>query len=279
MPYAPTLNLRPGWAPVPSIEVVFTTLAAGTQSITVFRLADRRTVQVRGGVRVATPGSVAVVDFEAPNGVPASYRAQMFADLAGTVSLGFTDPTSTTLSFEGACVHQPLDPTRNVAVKVLRGTGDGLVRKTPGSIVYPEGAESGTFIGSTRQGLTGVPFVLITETLDNADKMQSILGGYGESQIGVLCIRVPPPMRIPRTFFAAPGDTFSEQEIDVYRGGQRVQFSFTADEVIPPAPGLVAPLLRRKDIDAAYPTRAARAAAYLTRLDRDRDYTLAGLAG
>jgi len=51
------------------------------------------------------------------------------------------------------------------------------------------------------------------------------------------------------------------------------------NEVAPPAPGLLLPTLRRMDIDAAYPTRAARAAAYATRLQRDTDYSKAGFAG
>jgi hypothetical protein len=60
---------------------------------------------------------------------------------------------------------------------------------------------------------------------------------------------------------------------------QLVTFALTVTEVSPPAPGLVLPTLRREDIDAAYATRAARAAAYATRLARDTDFSLAGLAG
>lgn len=278
MPYAPTVVPRADWSPVPRVEVGFPNLAAGTQVINVFRIADGRTMRVRGGVRLAAPGAVSLVDTEAPNGVPATYRAEMFSDVAATVSLGFTDTTTATLSFDGTCLHQPLDPSLAVRVDMLRGSAEGLVRKVPGEAVIPEGAEVPTWIGGPRQGLSQVPFVFLAQTLADADKVQSILGIYGQSQVGVICVRTPPPMRIPRTFFAGNADLV-EDAINVHAGGGNVKFTMTADEVSPPAAGLVRPALRRMDLDAGYATRGARDAAYLTRFNRDADYSLAGLAG
>ncbi len=107
--------------------------------------------------------------------------------------------------------------------------------------------------------------------------MQAVFGQYGSRGAGVVCIRTPPPMRLPRTFYASV-DELHEIAVDVHVGGEDVSFTFEATEARPPAPGLVTAVLRRKDIDAAYPTRAARAAAYATRLDRDSDYSLAGVA-
>ncbi|MBF4574670.1 hypothetical protein [Frondihabitans sp. VKM Ac-2883] len=275
---ATELVVRTDWAPVPRIEVNFTQLDSAVKTATIYRVSDGRTMRVRGGVKVSALGAVAVIDYEAPNGVPSSYRAEMFSDVDATVSLGFTQSPIVTLEFEGTCIHQPLDPTLAVRVDALAGTAVGLVRKFNGDAVLPEGARVPTWIGGPRQGLTGVPFVFLTTSFVDADKLQSVLGTYEQSQVGVMCIRTPPPMRIPRTFFAGNFE-MSEDAINVHAGGEDIQFSFTADEVSPPAAGLVRPAVRRADLDAAFPTRAARDAAYLTRFYRDTDYSLAGSAG
>lgn len=273
----PTVTVRNDWSPVPRIEVRFPALATDAKTATIYRIADGRTMRVRGAVKVSALGAVAVIDYEAPNGVPSSYRAEMFSDVAATISLGFTQTVTVTLEFEGTCIHQPLDPTLSVRVDALSGTAAGLIRKFNGDAVLPEGARVPTWIGGPRQGLSGVPFVFLTTSFVDADKLQSVLGTYEQSQVGVMCIRTPPPMRIPRTFFAGNFE-MSEEAINVHTGGEDIQFSFTADEVSPPAAGLVRPAVRRADLDAAYRTRAARDAAYLTRFYRDTDYSLAGSA-
>lgn len=275
----PTVAVRNDWSPVPRIEVKFPALSTGAKAATVYRIADGRTMRVRGGVKVTSLGAVAVVDYEAPNGVPSSYRAEMFADTAATISLGFTQTVTATLAFEGTSIHQPLDPSLSVKVDALQGTAETLVRPVTGSSTLPEGSELPTWIGGPRQGLVGVPFVFLTQTLEDADKLQAILGVYGQSQVGVMCIRTPPPMRIPRTFFAGNLDGLTETAINVHAGGEYVKYTFTADEVSPPAAGIVRPPVRRADLDAAYPTRAARDAAYLSRFYRDSDFSLAGSAG
>ncbi len=286
MSYAPTLTPVSGAGILPNSQIVFASLPATCTAITVYRLSDNRTSPVRGGITIAARGGAAVVDFEAALDVPSTYRAEMFSDTAGTVPLGYTDSAVVTVPSNGRTyVHQPLNPSLWVSPTMLRGSGDKLGRQSLGSTVYPEGAEAGTWIGSARHGLMYVPFSFMTETLADAEAMQSIYGQYGSPQVAVVCIRTPPPMRIPRTFFGAlssmgsPAYAMFEQELDVHSGGSTVQFDLLLDEVQPPAPGIVQTLLRRKDLDAAYPTRAAMNAAYVTRLAMDSDYSLAGLAG
>jgi hypothetical protein len=116
------------------------------------------------------------------------------------------------------------------------------------------------------------------ESLDLADRFQGMLGDYNTRQVGVLCVRTPPPVRIPRTFFTSVPDP-TEVSVDVQWGGQRTDIVFTATEVDPPFVGLVTPLLTYDDLDAAYSTYDDRDAAYATYTDMDRDYSLAGLAG
>jgi hypothetical protein len=273
----PTVTPMPAGKPVPNVQVLIEDVDPATVVVNLYRLADGRTALVRGGIRKYAVGGASVVDWEAPFGVPVTYRAEMFSDDEATQSLGFTDSTETLLDVRQAWFHQPLTPTLAFSPTMLWGTGLERTRTTPGDLVYPQGAEIGTWIGGQRQGLTDVPFSLLTDR-EGADAMQTVFGRYGTNTSPVLCIRTPRDMRVPRTFYAVVPQV-KESSLNRPGAGEAVQFEFTATEARPPAPGLVAATLRRIDIDVTYPTRGQRAAAYLTRLARDSDYTLAGVAG
>jgi hypothetical protein len=264
-------------SPVPNVKVLIEDVNSATAVVNLYRLADGRTTLVRGGIRKAAVGGTSVADWEAPFGVPITYRAEMFSDVDATQSLGFTSSSETFLDVRQAWFHQPLNPTQAFSPTMLWGTALERKRSTPGELVYAQGAEVGTWVGGQRQGLADVAFQLLTDR-DGADRMQSVFGQYGSSQSPVLCIRTPAAMRIPRTFFAVVVDV-TESTLNRPGAGEAVQFDFTATEARPPAPGLVAATLRRDDIDVTYPTRQQRANAYATRLARDSDYTLAGVAG
>jgi hypothetical protein len=271
------LAVRLDHAPVERVEVTVTEILPEAVYVDIYRLAEGRTMLVRGGVRVYAVGGVTVIDFEAPFGIPITYRAEMFADQDGTASLGFTGSADAFLDVATTCVHQPLSPQLAVWPERLSATAEDVTRSTPGELVYSEGATVGTWLGQQRRGVEGLKFDLLTRTRGDADTFQAMLGGYGPSHVAVLCIRTPPPMRIPRQFFGTVSE-LHEIAVNVRSGGEMVRFEFESDEALPPAPGLVTAILTRDDVDAAYPTREARAAAYLTRLDRDRDYSLSGLA-
>lgn len=257
----------------PSVEIFFTNYVSGTARVRLYRYSEGRTWLVRGGVDIAP--SVAVRDYEVPSGITSTYRAEMF-DAAGN-SLGFNTPASVTMPAFGPVVHQPLDPSLYARVTVLLETAQTLSRPMPGELTYTEGATVGRRIGQRRRGLSGVNLEFMTETIADADMVQAMLGTYETEQVAMLCVRTPPPIRIPRTLFAA-ADTLEEIETDVHMGGTAVRYRMQADEVEPPFPGLVKPLLTYDDIDTAgdYDVQDARWATYS---DRDRAYELAGQAG
>jgi hypothetical protein len=271
----PELTPAPTGTPVPSVQIIITDVLPGTVAVDVYRIADGRTTLVRGGIRKSAIGGTTLVDWEAPFGVPIQYRAEQFDD--ADTSLGFTDTSSTTLEVTDTWIHQPLNPSVAVSPLRLSKTASDVARSTPGDVVYVQGAELATRIGGQRRGVAAVPFELLTRSLADADRVQAVFGQYGSRGAGVVCIRTPPPMRLPRTFYASV-DEVHEVPVNIQIGREDITFTFEATEARPPAPGLVTAVLRRMDIDAAYPTRAARAAAYATRLDRDSDYSLAGVA-
>lgn len=276
-PSPPTVVAMPGSSPVPSVQITVPEVEPGTQSVNVYRIADGRQFLVRGGVRKLAVGGTSVVDWEAPFGVPITYRVEFFSDAEATISLGFSEPAETVLDVRQAWLHQPLNPSMSLSPVMLWGTALERTRETPGEVVWVQGADVATWVGGKRRGAQDVPFALLVDRA-GADAFQVLLGGYTRQQPAVLCIRTPVDMRVPRTFFAVVSSS-KETTLNRPGEGEAIQIDFTATEARPPAPGLVAALLRRVDIDTAYPTRAERASAYLTRLDRDSDYSLAGVAG
>lgn len=267
-------TLTPNMDGNPWVEVFPESVPAGTATLRMYRYSENRTWLVRGGVDVA-PG-VAMQDFEVPFRTPATYRAECF-NSAGT-SLGFTESSTIELDIEGTWVHQPLQPLLATRVNLRLDSNSGLIREVPGESAYPEGAVVGRWIGARRRGLRGVNIALRTTTLEAANTLQAMVGAYDETeQLGVLCLRTSSAIRWPRTFFFAVPELV-EQAITVHVSGERIHFDAVADEVEPPFPGLVMPLLTYDDLDAYYGTYSAQDAAYATYTDRDRDYSLAGFA-
>jgi hypothetical protein len=267
-------TLTPYLDGLPAVEVFFSNFGPEVHHHTIYRLSGNRMTVVRGAIEIAT--DVAVLDYEAPLGVSFRYATEMFTAAGG--SLGFASSEQTILNIKRAFVHQPLNPQMWVSPTVMVETAAVITRPLPSEVVYVEDASVGRRIGSRRQGITGMDMVFETGTLEHADAMQSMLGSYEMQQVGTLCVRMPPPMRIPSTFFASVRD-LDEVMVNIHRRGTITRFEMVVDETAGPYAALVVPLLTYDDIDAAYATYDLRDAAYATYTDADRDYSLAGYGG
>ncbi|HEY2644843.1 MAG TPA: hypothetical protein VGI56_13895 [Galbitalea sp.] len=273
MANAPTLTGYNDSNPCPRVLVNFTTVAAGTQFINVYRVSEGRQFQVRGGLNLFASGGVAFYDYECPFGTSVTYRAEQFN--SGGASLGFTDATAITLAVTTSWIHQPLQPTLAVPVRILINSANQISRPSPGATTWTEGGTVGTTIGGQRRGITGMSLNIRMANTSDSSEFLGMFGSYIADFPSVLCIRTPPPLRIPRLLFAGVLDP---QEV-ISGVNAILGFNMTIDEVRPPSPGLIIPALRREDIDIFFATRTARAAAYATRTARDIDYSKAGLAG
>jgi len=279
--YAPVLTLTPYVDQNPGIrvQISITDLPPSAQTVNITRSVEGRTMKVRGGVNLFAIGGAQVMDFETPIGATATYRAELI-DING-LSLGFANTSSNTLpatSIPGsayAVIHQPLKPVLNVIAPLDAETSDVVINPIPGGLFYPEGAAVGTWVGGRRQGIQGMKLTIQAMSFADADEFRSMFGDYSSDFPSVICVRTIPPVRLPRVLFAS----VSELHESVDYVNSRVIFQLIVDEVAPPSPGLIIPVLRREDIDAAFTTRAARAAGYATRIQRDADYSKAGLAG
>jgi hypothetical protein len=275
--YTPVLTATPytDAAPAPRVVVTVDDLPPAITTLTMFRLADGRTFKVRGAINVPVAGGFALPDVEAPFQVASAYRVQMFA--AG-IDQGYSVTVSATLAVTDCWVHNTLDPTGAVMIDVTDASGKSLNRPIDGEVFYPEGRSLGVLISGRRRGLQGVDMFFSTLDTTVATKFEAMLGGYEDTDqmIPILCVRTPPYIDIPRTFYAGMLSP-RRLPINVHMGGTLRNWAATADELAPPAPGLVVALLSRDDIDFFYATRNAVDAAYSSRLALDRDYTKAGL--
>ncbi|QPE05315.1 hypothetical protein IT882_04400 [Microbacterium schleiferi] len=268
-----TATARTDAAPCPRVEVLIDDLDEDVATITLYRVAEGRTWRARGAVSASVSTGFQVVDVEAPFQTEMQYRAEMF-DVDG-ISLGYTPTATVTLDVATTWVHNPLDPWNAVEIDLADSSGKALTRPVNGQRYYPEQRPLAVFITGRRLGLQGVELFMSTDSASIATKFESMIGGYENQSVPVLCVRTPPLIDIPRTFFAGVLSP-KAVPVNVHLGGTLRRWELVADEAEPPFPGIIVPLLTRDDIDAAFDTRDEMDAAYATRLDIDRDFSKAG---
>lgn len=276
---APILTAFVDAAPCPRVDVFFEDFDPGTVTVTVYRISGGRSFEVRGAVRAPTAGSLTRLDFEVPFNVPVSYRAEQFD--ADGVTLGFTESSSLEgIAVRDAWMHNPLNPQGAVRVTMLDTAAKSLSRPVPGEVSYPRGRRVGVVLSEPRRGLAETVFDVFTETHADADRVQNLIGGVNPGAVPVVCIRTGAnnPTRIAMPLFLGVFD-IAEEDVSVRFGGEEAIQRIKGPEVDPPLPGLFVPLLRRKDINAYYGSRADVNASALTRTAVNRQYELAGYAG
>lgn len=265
----------------PMVEVLATDLDPAVATITAWRLVGGFEQRVSGIIKQPVAGAGNWVDYEVP-AQAATYKLELF-DSAG-VPLGYSDPVTVELGFTGCWMHAALAPTTAVRVQMTADAAKKLSRPVPGSIVRPRGRRVGIAVTSPRQGLQGLVLDVFAPDFQTADKIQSFLGTQTTTLSPVICVRfgvdIPAGRRIASPLFLMVSD-IPEEPFDAYDddGLEGTVQPIVGDEAARPAPGIFIPLLRRKDVNAFYASRAAHNAAYLTRLAANRDYGLAGYGG
>ncbi|MFF2054110.1 hypothetical protein ACFVU2_21065 [Leifsonia sp. NPDC058194] len=277
--YTPSIVLNPYGglahtdADLPWCEVVITDVSPQIPAMTIWRTAEDRQFPVRGGINVAPGTAISVPDSECPS-VTATYVAELL-DASGN-RVQFSAQATVTLGFTGVFIHQPLQPELYVSPVLTSATATEISRSSNGQFVFPEGATVGTWIGSGRTGIQAPVELLLTTA--QADMFSRMLGTYSAPQTAVLCIRTTAPSRLPRLLFAV-GPSTKEIDFDVMREGDDLRVVWDITEVRPPAPALSQPALGYDDLDFFYSAGYdVMDAAYVSYFDRDRDYSLAGVA-
>lgn len=279
--YAPTLTGHIDPNPTPRVDVIFTHLDPGAVTITVYRQATQRQMPVRGGINLAVAGGAAVVDLDAPSGVPLIYVAQMF-DIDG-IFIGTTGTAQITLAAPDTWVQNPFNPAGATTVRVGIDTGQQVTAGVTLTAVYPTGRRSGIGIGGQRYGIPNVPLKLYADTVEQSQALDAMFGtvngdlGLPPFLVVRFSAKLARRLQLPQPLIVgvpAPTRTL----INAAGGGTVVGWDVSGPELDPPAPGLAQAVYSRDDMDAAFATRNLRDAAYLSRLAMDTDYNHSGTA-
>lgn len=281
MAYEPTLTAQTSSNPMPRVTVLFTSLPAGVATVIVWRSTGGRSTAVRGGYQVPVAGPLGLVDVEAP-AVPCTYFAQLFD--SGGNSLGFTGTSVITPTMPDTWIHNPFNPAGATRVRVAAATGATVAGQNPLQVYYPAGRRAGVAIAGARRGIANANVVVYGDTIAQSDALDAMFG-TSDGDLGLppfVCVRfssaIVSRIRLPQPLFlAVPAPT--QTPVNLLAGGTRIGWDISGAEVDPPAAALAQALLRRKDINAYFATRAAFNASYATRFAANTDYNLAGFAG
>jgi hypothetical protein len=280
--YAPSLTGYIDRNPCARVRVAFNSLPPNCVSITVWRQATGRQLPVRGGINLAVAVGVALIDPEAPSGVPALYVAQMF-DIDG-VFIGTTGTAQITLRSPDTWVQNPFDPSGAITCRVGIDTGRTVTLGATLSAVYPAGRRAGIGIGGQRFGIPNVPVHLYGDTIEQAEALDDMFGtrngdlGLPPFLVVRFSAKLAKRLMLPQPLIlgvSAPTRTL----INAAGGGQKPGWDVSGPELDPPAAALAEAIYSRDDMDAGFVSRDARDSAYTSRLAMDTDYNRAGAAG
>lgn len=262
-----------------SPSTVSVAMPDGTDTVTVWRASEGRSMKVRGVVGRAFSGSTGWVDLEAGFDVQSSYYADCYSDgvLIGRVNLG-----AVSLPWVGRrnalVIQQPLDPRLNVTITNLEGSWDQLTNDAPSDLLYPEGAGYPVLVGGgPRRGFDGVAVDFGVGSLADARALRGTLGTPELPQLQAWLVRSPSGF-LPRVFFARVGP-LTELDVEYRLRGEWSRFQASVTEIEPPAPALVLGTLSYDDLDVSFPTYDLMDAAFVSYDERDTAWEYTGAAG
>lgn len=241
-PGAPTLTEKTD--PGPGVEVYFPSIDGAAVAVTVWRIADGLTEEVRGALRASAAGDFTVTDWEVPFGIETVYYGEIF-DSGGASVIG--DQASITVESDEVWLSDPIDPTATLTVTLEETSFTEISRPRKVERVYVMGVPR-PFLQNWGVGaISGLPFTLWTDTTDEALALQNLLDA------SPLLIRTPPTfVGLPRVLFASI-ETPVMEPFDQALGGTAMVWSLTVDEVQPVSKAILRPLVTWADWEAAFP--------------------------
>lgn len=256
---APTLTYKA--TPLPSVEVYWATLPASTDTISVYRLAEGERVLVRNASAVGASGSFAIVDYEAPFGVPLVYSAETF--IAG-VSDGTSATATITLDVTDVWLQDPLNLNSAIKVAVTGGTDYTLAQDSFSTLTRATVANKSMVLGRAkpvtqfygRRSLEGLTLDVLADNA-NFDDFNDLL------DVQPLLVRTPATMRyLPRSLYCTVSAV--EEPVDWYltNGTDLSRFKLTLDEVEGQSLTVFVNLYTYSQYEAKYATYNAAATTY-----------------
>jgi hypothetical protein len=263
--YVPEVELEELTSPSPGVRVTITDLYPDTEAVTLYRVGDR-TNTVREALNLAAQGGFSVADYEAGFQIALTYRAMQYD--ADGAELGYTPEAQITLDVAEDWISDPLRPGNAIVVEFTDNAGQRPQRPIPGSrhrVYTASGLRIVALVGD--QGLIqDLNMDFFTSTDADYERMLEIINEAN----GLLLLRTPPPMMVPRSMFVVAWSP-TPDEFNRPAGLGDVEWFNTVDETSQPDVGYGDPLITWQTYIDAYPTWADMQADYLTWLDAIRN--------
>jgi hypothetical protein len=240
------------------IGIRFSELLAATSTMTVTAITPEGEYPVRGADRAYAVGGFTTTDFEAPPGVPVTYRGRMFA--ANGTELGYTEATTAQYDIDPSMVvlSDPLVPGNAVMVEAKATFGQRKVRKRLGSTFRVGSRTIGLY--APLGMLEGVDLAIQTQELNAADELELVLEAMP------VLVRSMPAVRVPRQLYVAI-ESVEAADVDVQYGGEWTVYPLEGNQVSRSVTDIVVPIVTWQTYLDAFPTWSAFNAAYATWLD------------
>lgn len=270
----------PTMAPVPRVRVRVTEIPAGATRITVSCQSRSGVRAVRQAVEAAATDPFSVTDYAVPWNEDVMYRAD-FSNSVGA-PVGVPQYGLTRVTFFGTVVHQPLDPSRRVAVDTMVATARNVQRTRMGEHVSLGGSGAPIWIGQGGSGLSTRLRLRLFSDLDRA-AAESMFGSpaspIAPEQVfpPILCLRTSHPLNLPQPFIFLAAETDWEAW-DHFAGGESTMLDWSVVETTEPALGLLVSPYSYEDIELQFATYEEIEAASATYEELEERSDLAGVA-
>lgn len=207
------------------IDIDDADLDPAVATVTVWQLSKWGQAPVRNAIAKTALGGLVVTDYEAPAGVPLTYRVEQF-DASGA-SLGFVLSLSSEVEIPRsmAVLSDPLAPGRALLVQAELRFGERLTRSRP-TAVYQAGNRSIALSGIL-SAFRQVPLRCITFSEADREMMWAILDAP------LMLVRTDPSMRLPGAFYASIADA-PMIPFDSGSGGETDVWDITGNEITRP---------------------------------------------
>lgn len=248
----------PTAVPCPRVRATVSGIVGAT--ITLRRIVDGVSSVVRGASR--TPvlgGTMEFDDWEAPFGVPVSYRAEVT-----DVGVAMAQSTPVTLDVTAVWASDPLSPRVSTTVHLIAPTLSRVSHERLMAIVPVVGSSLPIASSGPSQEGSQIPLVFRAYTLIERMSLLAVL------RSPYLLLRTPPsyPM-LPRLAYLATG-VVDEFDITHNVGGEDSRIEVTATLVRPPGSSVAVPVRTYQHGLDESPTYADDLVAHPTYADRRR---------
>jgi hypothetical protein len=254
MTTAPIADVFADMSPSPRVRLTLDEFEAGTEYVTILRDGD----EVAGAVEVRAAGGVIRTDYHAPFNTVLTYRAAQYnSDME---FIAYTSRVFCVVPWDGVVFSDPADPKVAVEVRLSDSAGANLFEGVEAT-VHALGERRIVIASASATGLDDLNMDFYTDTITDYRKVVQLF----KQTRGVILVRTPPPIEVPRVLYA--WGIPRRQEVSLAVGLELFDHQLTLQQVSAPSTRVVAGVITYARFRSVYTTYRDFLGAYLTYRD------------